>query len=164
MTKTVTIRPPVAFDAAPMAQLLSAIIRAGGTTARTNEVSAADMAAMISADADRSAWFVAEIDGEIVGFQHVAPWPGLPPEACDIATFVKHGKQQLGIGSALFDRTARSARELGYSWICACIRSDNAGGRAYYQSRGFREYDLLEQVTLSNGLQVNQILTRFDLD
>lgn len=164
MSPLLTIRPPVAFDTGPMARLLSAIIRAGGTTARTKGVSAADMAAMIAADADRSAWYVAEIDGEIVGFQHISPWPGLPPEACDIATFVQHGKQQLGIGSALFEQTAKAARQLGYSWICACIRTDNAGGRAYYQSRGFRDYDLLEEVTLSNGQQVSQILTRFDLD
>ncbi|MCG7493912.1 GNAT family N-acetyltransferase [Thalassobius sp. Cn5-15] len=159
-----TIRQPATFDTGPMAQLLSAIIRAGGTTAMTAPVSAQDMAAMIGQDADRSAWFVAEVGGEIAGFQHINPYSGLPPEACDIATFVGQGRQQLGVGSALFTATAQAARDLGYDWICACIRTDNAGGRAYYQSRGFRDYQLLENVTLANGQQVNQMLTRFDLD
>jgi L-amino acid N-acyltransferase YncA len=164
MRSDLTIRPPVAFDTGPMARLLSDIIRAGGTTAMITPVSAQDMATMIAKDADRSGWFVAEIEGEIAGFQHISPYPGLPPEACDIATFVGQGRQQLGVGSALFTATAQAARDLGYDWICACIRTDNAGGRAYYQSRGFRDYQLLEDVTLANGQRVNQMLTRFDLD
>jgi GNAT superfamily N-acetyltransferase len=59
----------------------------------------------------RSAWHVAENErGEILGLQWIEPHAGLPPEACSIATFVAPGRQQLGIGSALFPATERAAR------------------------------------------------------
>ena len=61
-------------------------------------------------------------------------------DAAEIATFTKIGKTGLGIGSALFRATEKAARGLGYTWINANIRADNAGGLAYYQSRGFEDY------------------------
>ena len=87
----------------------------------------------------RSRWLVAEGEaGEILGLQWIEPHAGLPDEAANIATFVLPGRQQLGIGSALFAATERAARDVGYVWINATIRADNEGGLVYYQSRGFR--------------------------
>ena len=163
MTSDLVIRPAHRLDATPMADLLNDIITLGGTTTRTAPLSAADLWQQIGT-LPRSACHVAESDGRSCGFQHITPWSGLPPEACDIATFVKTGCRQLGVGSALFDATAEAARDLGYGWICAAIRADNKGGLAYYQSRGFRPYGLVEDLKLASGQVVNQVLTRFDLD
>ncbi len=136
-----TIRPAGSLDARDMAVLLNQIIRKGGTTAISQSVTAADLSDWMLSAPDRSAWHVAEDEGgRILGFQYVEPHPGLPPDTCDIASYVLPGETGIGIGSALFKATAAAARTLGYTAIIAVIRTDNTGGLAYYQSRGFEDW------------------------
>jgi L-amino acid N-acyltransferase YncA len=160
--RDLAIRPPAPWDLRAMARLLNDIIATGGTTAMTDPVTADDIAAW--AAAPRAAWHVAEAAGEIVGFQWIEPWDALPPEAANIATFTAQGRTGLGIGSALFAATVPAARALGYAWINADIRADNDGGLAYYQSRGFRVWRHVPVVRLANGLVVDKVWKRYDLD
>ena len=78
--------------------------------------------------------------GRILGFQYVEPHPGLAARHLRIASYVLPGETGIGIGSALFKATAAAARTLGYTAIIAVIRTDNTGGLAYYQSRGFEDW------------------------
>jgi L-amino acid N-acyltransferase YncA len=152
------------LDAGSMARLLNSIIEKGGTTALTRPVTATDIRQWMAVNANMSAWHVALDDQEqVVGFQWISPHENLPPEAADVATFVKLGRSGLGIGSALFTATQKAARDLGYVWINATIRADNEGGITYYQSRGFRDWHFDEAVTLESGLIVDKISKRFDL-
>ncbi|QBF29622.1 GNAT family N-acetyltransferase [Thalassococcus sp. S3] len=160
----IQVRRAISLDAAPMARLLNAIIEKGGTTALTKTVSGDDIANMMAEQPDRSAWTVALDDQEdVVGFQWIAPHPKLPPEACDIATFVQIGRTGLGIGSKLFAASSQAAKDLGYIWINATIRADNTGGLTYYQSRGFRDWHFEENVTLDSGLVVDRVSKRYDI-
>jgi len=160
----ITVRKAGAMDAREMAELLSAIIDKGGTTAHTGEVTRETILEWMTRYIDRSAWHVAEDDqGQILGFQFLEPHPELPPEACDIATFVKVGQTGLGIGSKLFDASKQAARALDYAWINATIRADNAGGLTYYQSRGFETYLQQRDVALANGQIVNKVNKRYGL-
>ncbi len=160
----IRVRHAIALDTASMAKLLNAIIEKGGTTAMTRAVTAADIQDLMSIKTDRSAWQVALDDAEaVVGFQWIAPHVKLPPQACDIASFVQLGRTGLGIGSALFDATRKAAMELGYDWINATIRADNEGGLTYYQSRGFRDWAVDRDVKLDSGQVVDKISKRFDL-
>jgi GNAT superfamily N-acetyltransferase len=145
-----------------MARLLNAIIAQGGTTAMTEPVSPDEIARLTVARG--SVWHVAEAGGEIVGFQWVEPHDDLPPEACNIASFVRQGRTGLGIGSALFAATAPAARALGYHWINATFRADNPSGLTYYQSRGFRVWRCLTGVRLADGTVVDKVCKRYDLD
>jgi ribosomal protein S18 acetylase RimI-like enzyme len=113
---------------------------------------------------EASAWHVAETsEGEIVGMQWITRRDTLPPEAADISTFAKPGLQGLGIGSKLFEATKAAAKALGYRWISANIRADNAGGLIYYQSRGFEDYGRIEGHRMADGQIVEKILKRYDL-
>lgn len=128
-------------DARQLAELLNTIIKAGGTTALTTPLTRAEMEGWIGSNPAQNAFLIAENNaGEALGFQAIGPRIGLPPEACDIATFTRKGKAQLGIGSALFVQTQIAAKALGYSWINAAILTQNEGGQIYYQSRGFEPY------------------------
>ena len=160
---TLTVRPAEVTDAAQMAALLNEIIAVGGTTAITTPLGVQDMARWMSADAGRAAWHVAEDEGEVLGFQWIAPHETLPPEAADIATFAKVGQVKCGVGSALFEATQEAARKLEYTWINANIRTDNTGGVRYYDSRGFRTYHTKIGVDLGESLIVDKVLKRFDL-
>lgn len=158
------IRKAILLDTGSMARLLNEIIARGGTTAMTDPVTAEDLRAMMDQSSAGSAWHVALDDAEAVtGFQWIERHDALPPEACDIATFVRVGQTGHGIGSALFTATAKAARAMGYRWINATIRADNEGGLTYYQSRGFRPYGVLEGVRLADGTAVDKIMKRFDL-
>lgn len=164
MLSALIVRRGAELDLRAVADLLNEIIAAGGTTALTEPLSRQQVWDWLSADAGKSVWHVAEIDGDILGFQWIGPFANLPPEACEIGTFVKQGKTGLGIGSALFEATKGAARAMGYTWINAIIRADNTGGLIYYQSRGFRPYDRTKAVKLGNGQVVDKIAKRFDLE
>lgn len=160
----ISIRRAGALDAGQMSELLNQIIQIGGTTAYTSAISRQDLAAKMARNADRSAWHLAEDDaGHLLGFQWIAPYPPLPDTAADIATFVRVGKTGLGTGSRLFQASTAAARALGYTWINATIRADNAGGLVYYQSRGFEDYHRQKDVLLANGQRVDKISKRYDL-
>jgi len=152
------------LDAPAMAALLNAIIAKGGTTAHTMPVTRTDMIELMQAYPGRSAWLVAEDDsGVLLGFQLIEPHDKLPPEAGDIGTFTAVGRTKTGIGTALFNQTSIAARALGYTWLNATIRADNAGGLAYYQSRGFEDYKLDRNVTLDDGTIVDKVSKRYDV-
>ena len=164
MPKMIHIRRASTSDARLMAELLNEIIAEGGTTALTDPVTGAYISEKMAGHGDRGAWHLAEDDdGTCLGFQWIGPYPDLPPNACDIATFVRLGRTGLGIGSSLFEATKQAALDLGYDWINANIRADNSGGLTYYQSRGFRDWKRLENVMLSNGVCVDKCLKRYDL-
>lgn len=161
---TISVRPGSNADLRQAAELLNEIIAIGGTTARTQATTSRDLGAWLSADPAHSFWCIAEDEtGHLLGFQWIGPHPELPADACDISTFVKAGQTGLGIGSRLFEATAKAALDLGYDWINANIRADNSGGLIYYQSRGFRDRGQLENVELADGTRVNKVLKRYDL-
>lgn len=158
------VRPAMRLDTGSMASLLNEIIKIGGTTALVRPVTGDDLTEWMAVAPDSSAWHVALTESEqVVGFQWITPSDQLPPEAAEIATFVQVGQTGLGIGSALFNATAKAAGSLGYVWIRANIRADNEGGLTYYQSRGFRDYDVIEGYTLSDGTKVDKRLKRYDI-
>lgn len=158
----ITVRTATALDTRQMATLLNAIIAEGNTTALVRPVTGDDIADWMQTD--NSAWRVAVDDaGEVLGFQWIAPADYLPVEAAEISSFVKIGRAGLGIGSSLFESTKTAARQLGYRWINANIRSDNESGLIYYQSRGFRDYTRWEGYQMQNGQIVDKTLKRYDL-
>jgi L-amino acid N-acyltransferase YncA len=151
-------------DCREMADLLNEIIKAGGTTALTDPVPAADLCDWVLGQPEHSACQVARDTADrLVGFQWIGPNAELPPGAVDIATFMRMGQTGHGIGSRLFDATRQAAERLGHIWINATIRADNESGLTYYQSRGFRDWGFDEDVRLPDGTLVNKIKKRFDL-
>ena len=161
---TLRVRRAGRLDLRQMAELLNEIGRSGGTSAGAEEIGADALLAGIETHSPASAWHVAENDaGDILGFQYIEPHPDLPSDACTIATFAKPGRGGLDVGSALFETTKEAARRLGYRWIRADIRSDNAGALIYYQSRGFEDYAVNAGRTLANGEVADIRLKRFEL-
>ncbi|UWQ21608.1 GNAT family N-acetyltransferase [Jannaschia sp. W003] len=157
---SVAVRRAAPFDAGAMAALLNAIIAEGGTTALTEPVTGDALRARMRDP--EAAWHVAEVAGDVAGFQWIAPHAA-DPEACEIATFVARGRHGLGIGSALWEATRAEARARGWRVVEAVIRADNDGGCAYYRSRGFEAVGWREGVRLSDGRQVDKVVKRFRL-
>lgn len=160
----ITVMKAGALHTSEMAEILNEIIAAGGTTALATPVKSEDLAAWMVRDPGRSAWHIAEdASGRVMGFQWIEPAEYLPSDAAEIATFARIGHTGLGIGSRLFEATKEAAQRFGYLWINANIRADNAGGLAYYQSRGFETYGQKSSVRMGNGQYVDKVLKRYDL-
>ncbi|MEM9393824.1 MAG: GNAT family N-acetyltransferase [Pseudomonadota bacterium] len=152
------VRRAGGLDASGMALVVNEIIHKGGTTALKDQISRNDILVWMQQSPDQSAWHIAETDqARILGFQTVQPATDLPADACNISTFVETGRNEISVGSRLFDRTAEAARVLGYRWINASVRADNPGALTYYQSRGFETYGRTERLVSA------RVRMRFDL-
>jgi RimJ/RimL family protein N-acetyltransferase len=165
MSSSFHIRAAVSADAAELADLINPIIRAGGTTAIEIEFSPASIdQAEISGPSVICCHVAIDRDsGEIVAFQTLGRYPGLPPDVADIGTFARIDRKQSGAGSALFAATRACALAAGLSAINATIRADNTGGLAYYSKQGFIDHSVSKGVPLASGRLVDRIHKRFEL-
>jgi very-short-patch-repair endonuclease/L-amino acid N-acyltransferase YncA len=161
---TLTVRPVAAEDAPALADLLNAIIAAGGTTALQEPFTPEALDAAYLTGPNVHCCFVAEDgDGTLLGFQTLGRYPGLPEDVGDIGTFARVGGTQRGIGSALFAATSQRVAELGLTAINATIRGDNSGGLAFYTKQGFVDHDMTPGVPLKDGTPVDRVHKRFAL-
>ena len=113
------------------------------------------LADWMDGDSAYAAWHLIEDEtGRVLGFQHVGRSETLPPEACDIATFLHPDPLPPGAAANLFTATAQAARLLRYVWISARVAAGNAAAQTYYQSQGFRPYRETD----------THVSMRFDLD
>ena len=163
-TNYLTVRPTVNADVDGMRTLLNEIIRVGGTTAITNELSPDETREwFIFSEAVVTCFVAVDSDGAIVGFQSLSKYASLPAEWVDIATFASRSRHKSGVGSALFARTREAASRLGFSAINATIRVVNEGGLAYYSRMGFETYLVEEGDPQAQGRVFNRVHKRFVL-
>ena len=161
---SLTIRPAHVDDSESMRTLLNEIIRLGGTTAITNELSPDEMREwFISGEKVVSCFVAVDSDGAFVGFQALSKYDSLPAGWVDIATFASRSRQKSGVGSALFARTREAASKLGSAAINASIRVDNVGGMAYYSRMGFATYLTEDGDPQAQGRVFNRVHKRFVL-
>lgn len=161
---TYTVRPATSADAPALAELLNAVIRAGGTTALEQEFTPDALdAAYLTGPAVYCCHVAVDDAGELAGFQTLGRYPGLPDDVGDIGTFSRIDGKQRGAGSALFQVTAAFARQLGHSAINATIRADNTGGLSYYAKQGFADHGVTCGVPLADGTPVDRVHKRFCL-
>jgi len=161
---SLTIRPAVDADTEGMRTLLNEIIRVGGTTAITSELSPDEMRAwFISGEAVVSCLVAVDSNGTVVGFQSLSTYDSLPAGWVDIATFASRSRHKSGVGSALFARTREAASRLSFAAINATIRVDNVGGLAYYSRIGFETHLLEDGDAQAQGRVFNRVHKRFVL-
>ena len=159
-----TVRPVISADANALAELLNAVIRAGGTTALEAEFTPEALdAAYLTGPTVYCCHVAVDADGEAAAFQTLGRYPGLPDDVGDIATFAALDRKQSGAGSALFAATKARARARGHSAINATIRADNAGGLAFYSKLGFADHGVTKAVPLADGKPVDGVHKRFNL-
>ena len=163
-TESLTIRPADDAHVEGMRTLLNDIIRVGGTTAITNELSPDEMREwFILGEAVVSCFVAVDSDGAIVGFQSLSKYGSLPAGWVDIATFASRARHKSGVGSALFAHTREAALKLGFAAINATIRVKNAGGLAYYSRMGFETYLVEDGDPQPQGRVFNRVHKRYAL-
>ena len=164
VTDSLTIRLAHVDDVDGMRTLLNEIIRVGGTTAITNELSPDEMREwFISGENVVSCFVAVDSDGFVVGFQSLSKYGTLPAGWVDIATFASRSRHKSGMGRALFAHTREAASRLGFAAVNATIRVENVGGLAYYSRMGFETYLVEDGDPQAHGRVFNRVLKRFTL-
>lgn len=160
---SLSVRPFRPRDEGALTLILNDIIAAGGTTAYEQPFTA-DRLRGYHLDGPTVLCCHVALDGaEPAGFQVLNANPALPAGWGDIASFTRRDPPLRGAGTALFAATQARARALGLPVLNATIRADNVPGLAYYGKMGFRDYQVLRAVPLSDGTPVDRIRKRFDL-
>lgn len=86
----------------------------------------------------RSCYFVAEIDGEILGGAGIFPTDQLPENYCElIKMYLKKSARGKGIGKELFMRCSQKAKELSYQKIYIESRDELTQAINFYEKLGF---------------------------
>jgi phosphinothricin acetyltransferase len=143
------IRPGHAAD-------LEAINAIHGHYAATTHVSFDTRALNAS---ERAAWFarfrqermyrlfVADEDGEVVGYAHSLPWRSKPAyeRTVESTVLLRPGSEGRGIGRELYGRLLDEIREAGAHRAYAIIALPNDGSIAFHERLGFRAVGVLDE-------------------
>jgi L-amino acid N-acyltransferase YncA len=102
----------------------------------------------ISSLFDREGIFVAEIEGQIIGFQSLDKWAEYSDSFAHvgvIGTFVLPEWRKRSIGYKLARHTFNFARKHNYEKIVIYVRAKNSGAIAFYKKLGFVQKGVLSR-------------------
>jgi putative acetyltransferase len=116
ITGETTIRPIEPRDDAAIAGIIRAVMPEFGADGPGFAIHDPEVAAMSRAyRAPRCAYFVVELDGDVIGGGGVAPLAGGDPETCELRKmYFLPAARGRGIGRVLLERCLETARELGF--------------------------------------------------
>jgi L-amino acid N-acyltransferase YncA len=109
--------------------------------------------------------FVAELDGEVVGWIAVVPYSrravyrGVGEES----VYVAERARGRGVGRALLETMIESAREGGLWTLQAGVFTDNAASLALHRALGFREVGVRERIGQLDGVWRDVVLLELRL-
>lgn len=109
----------------------------------------------------RSALFVAEGDGRIVGFQTIEPfsdYTSAMEHVAIVGTWVLKEFRAKGIGHALAQATFRFAEKASYEKVVIYVRASNQGGQAFLRSLGFVPRGVLEKQVKIDGQYDDEVV------
>jgi len=150
----VTIRRATVDDAQGVVDVINSIIEEGGLTALYPVFTAEQEAAYIGGLGSRGAMFVAEVSGEILGVQTVAPYASYTQamdHVASIGTYVYRNLRRQGVGRRLFAQTVGFCNEQGYEKIVIAVRIGNSVAQAFYRKLGFVAKMMLERQLKIDG-------------
>jgi GNAT superfamily N-acetyltransferase len=155
------IRQATVRDAPDVVSVINSVIREGGLTALYPPLTTEQEERWIRGLGPRSAMFVVETDGAILGLQTIdlyAPYTRAMDHVAEIGTFVLLEHRGEGIGRLLFDHTLSFARERGYEKLMLAVRAGNNGAIEFYREMGFTPQLVLERQIKIEGQYDDQVL------
>ncbi|MBN1582388.1 MAG: GNAT family N-acetyltransferase [Anaerolineae bacterium] len=161
----VTIRRGTVNDAQGVVEVINSVIREEGLTALYPEFTVEQEKAFIQHLGPRSAMFIAEADGTIVGVQTIDPFATYTQAMDHVATmgtFVQRDFRREGIGRKLMAATLSFARELKYEKIIIYVRFGNPAAQTFYRKMGFVAKMMLErQIKIKNKYDDEMLMELF---
>ena len=141
-------------DAAGVAAVLNSVIAEGCYTALAGHFTPEAELAFLQSLGPRSEIFVAEVAGQISGFQVIEPFVTYTPtmdHVCHLGTYVRARFRGRGLGRRLAEVTLAFARAHGYEKAVVYVLAGNELGQAYYRGLGFETRGVLTRQTKIAG-------------
>jgi GNAT superfamily N-acetyltransferase len=155
------IRQATVRDAPDVVSVINSVIQEGGLTALYPPLTVEQEERWIRGLGPRSAMFVAETDGAILGLQTIdlyAPYTRAMDHVAEIGTFVLLQHRREGIGRLLFEHTLSFARQRGYEKLMLAVRAGNNRAIEFYREMGFTPKLVLERQVKIEGRYDDQVL------
>jgi len=161
----IAIRRATTDDAEGVVELINSIVEEGGLTSIYPALTLAEGKAFIAELGARSAMFVAEYEGTVLGVQTIEPFADYTHAMDHVAvmrTFVYRGLRRKGIGHKLVQLTLAFARKHGYEKLVVYVRAGNAVAQAFYREMGLIPKMMLErQVKIENQYDDHVLMEMF---
>ena len=131
-------------DAAAVASVLNSVILEGEHTALTTPFTEAEERAFIEGLCNRSALFVAEVDGRIAGIQSIEPdasarYTDSMRHVATLGTWIERSFRRRRIGRLLAETCFDFAQGKGYGKIAIQVLADNEQALRFYGRLGFEK-------------------------
>lgn len=138
-----TIRPIVAGDDARMASIIRRVMTEYRAVGEGYSIVDPEVDTMAEAYAgDDAAYFVALVDGEVMGGAGIAHLVGGQPDVCELKKmYLLREARGLGLGRRLMERCLDAARAAGYRRCYLETLEHMTEARGLYESRGFQPLD-----------------------
>ncbi|MFI9150170.1 GNAT family N-acetyltransferase [Streptomyces sp. NPDC053367] len=127
--------------------------------------SPAEAETWLAAHLERGSAFVAEADGEVVGFAVYGQWREKEGyrHTVEDSVYVREGRHGLGIGSALLGALITAAREAGHHVMIAGIEAENTASVRLHERFGFLHAGTIPEVGVKFGRWLDLTLMRLPL-
>ena len=144
----IKIRPVALDDAKGVLEVLNSVVREQKYSSFDRILTVEEERQFIASLGERSGFFVAELDGRILGFQTIEPF-ATHTSAMDhvgiIGTFVHADFRGQGIGRRLAKASFKFAWEKGYQKAVIYVRASNRAAQKFYWELGFVPKGTLEK-------------------
>ena len=136
------IRKATPDDAEAVVSVLNSVILEGEHTALTRPFTVEEERAFIGGLCDRSALFIAELDGGIAGMQSIEPdasarYTDSMRHVAIVGTWMRAGFRGRGIARRLAEASFAFARERDYGKVAIQVLADNRRALRFYGHLGF---------------------------
>ncbi|HEY4583165.1 MAG TPA: GNAT family N-acetyltransferase [Lysobacter sp.] len=151
-----TIRPIEARDDAAMAAIIRGVMPEFGACGSGFAINDPEVDWMHRAySASRSAYFVVEVDGEVVGGGGVAPLEGGDADTCELRKmYFLPRARSLGAGAKVMELSLEKARESGFRRCYLETLTGMDAAMRLYERSGFRRIDAPMGATGHGGCDI----------
>jgi L-amino acid N-acyltransferase len=149
----VIIRPAVANDAAAIAEIYNEAIGSTTATFDTEPKSAEDRLRWLEEHNERHPVFVAEIDGQVVGWAALTKWSDRPAydRTAETSFYVAQRFRGAGVGRAMKAKVVEESRRLGFHTLLARVAEGSEASFHINQSFGFQHIGTMKEVGFKFG-------------
>lgn len=151
------IRLAVDRDAAAIADIYNEAIRTTTATFDTQPKSVDDRLAWLQDHDERHPVFVAEIDGDVVGWASLTKWSDRPAyhDTAETSFYVAEAFRDRGIGRVLKARVIDEARQLGHHTLIARTAQESSASMHLNSDFGFQHVGTMKEVGLKFGRRLD---------
>jgi L-amino acid N-acyltransferase YncA len=159
------IRLAEAADAEAIRAIRNDVIEHSTASWTTEQVSAADGRAWLADNLARRSAYVAEADGQVIGYANWAPWR--PKDGyrhtVEDSVYLTDGHQGRGLGAELLRTLIAGAGDSGAHVMMASIESSNIRSVALHERLGFELVGIAREVGTKFGRWLDLTMMRLPL-